>query len=123
MSSATVKPMPATAAAPVSCGQATVRGAPEAGREPGRAEDAHDLADDETGDDPRGDGRFRRAFDDVAVDLDSRVRKREERHDDEARPRMEQVLEALIGRDGGSHRPARGPGQLGDRFLAEEAPH
>ncbi len=62
MSNATVKPIPATVAAPTSGGQATVKGKPTepaAAPEPRRGRDPDELPDDEPDDDPDRDRRRR----------------------------------------------------------------
>jgi hypothetical protein len=57
----------------------------------------------------------------VSVDVDADVREREERHDREARPRVQPVLEPLVGRDRRGDAQLRGAGERGRRLLAERA--
>ena len=59
---------------------------------------------------------------DVAVDVYSGVRQREEWDDDVARPRLEQVLQAFVGRDGCGEAAAGTPRVLRCGLLAEEPP-
>ena len=51
---------------------------------------------------------------------DARVREREQRHDHVARPRVEELLQPLVGRDRRGQPDARGARELGRRLLAEE---
>ena len=59
---------------------------------------------------------------DVAIDVYSGVRQREEWDDDVARPRLEQVLQALVGRDGCGEAATGVSRVLGCGLLAEEPP-
>ena len=123
-SSETVKPMPAVAAPAASAGNVTVepRAAEHPPRaEPRRAEDARGLADHVGGHDPDRHRRGRRRGDQVAVDRDPRVREREQRHDHQARPRVQPELQPLVRRDRRGEAGARGVGELGRRLLAERA--
>jgi hypothetical protein len=65
-------------------------------RKPGEKKDAERLADDVTEDDPDRDVGGDRLREEAGRQVDARVRKREQRHDYVARPRMERVLEALV---------------------------
>ena len=85
-----------------------------------RAQDAGRLAGDVTDQDAERDGRRERVREELPVDVDARVRKREQRHDHVARPRMKALLGAFVRRECGSHAEPRRPGELGRRLLAEQ---
>ena len=55
------------------------------------------------------------------VEDDTCVREREDRDDQIARPRVEDLLQALVRGDGGAEPLLRDPRQLGRRLLAEGA--
>ena len=90
-------------------------------REPRRAQDPERLADHVRGDDAERHRRGRRRRQHVAVELDAGVGEREERHDHPARPRVQAVLQPLVGRDRRGEARARRVGQLRRRLLAERA--
>ena len=66
--------------------------------EPGGADDAHRLADHVAEQDPERDRRGEALRQEVAVDRDPGIREREQRHDQVARPGMEELLQALVHR-------------------------
>jgi hypothetical protein len=89
-----VKPIPATVAAPTSGGQGSVNGSR-----------------------PR-----RRRVQHVTIEFHAGVGQCEERDDDVAGPRSEEMLKALVRRDGEGHAAARRPGVLRSRLLPEQTP-
>ena len=99
----TVKPIPASAPMPTIARQlASLGSAPTRSRTASHVAAVHSdqLADDESGDDAIGDRRRRGVRDRVDRDGDPGVGQREQRHDHEARPRVEPVLEPFDDRLG-----------------------
>ena len=90
-----------------------------AGGQPGRADDAGRLADHVGDEDADRHRRLGRLLEQVDVELDAGVGQGEQGHDDEARPRMQAVLDALVRGDRGGQAPLGGVGELGRRLLAE----
>ena len=88
--------------------------------EPGGAEEPDGLAHDIRNEDAERHGRREGAREEAAVDRDARVRKREERHDHVARPRVVEVLQPLVRRDRVLEPDLRGARKLGRRLLAEQ---
>ena len=95
--------------------------AAEPGDEPGDADDADRLADHVAEEDPERDRGADRTLQERAVDRDPGVGQCEQRHDHVARPRMKELLEALIRRDRGPEAPPGRPLELRRRLLAELA--
>ena len=86
-------------------------------RAAGRAQRlAHQVADQDAERDRRGVG----AGQEPAVQHDPRVGQREQRHDDVAGPRVEDLREPVVRRDRGAHHPLRRGRQLGGGLLAEQ---
>jgi hypothetical protein len=99
MNSEMVKPMPDSAAPPASCSQS------------GAEQDADELAQHQPGDDAQGDRRGGRGAQRLAGQRDAGVGQGEHRDDDEAGPRLPELLQPLAGR----HRPVdREPGGAGE---------
>ena len=118
-----MKPMPAIAPPPASAAQPTGRRSrPRLSRV--ASHEAPTIPDGLAGDvrdeDPERDGRRERAREEAAVDRNAGVRQREERHDHVARPRVEEVLQPLVGRDRGLEPDPRRARELGRRLLAEQ---
>ena len=91
-------------------------------REKPRAPDnAHRLARDVAKEDPERDRRGESSLEEAAVDRDARVREREQRHDQVARPRMEERLQPLVRRDCGPEPDTDRTGEL-RRWLLPELP-
>jgi hypothetical protein len=113
-----MKPMPAIIPAPVTAAQPT--GGRIRPRRSRAADGAGRLADDVAEQDPDGDRRGVGAGQEAPADRDSHVRQGEQRHDQVARPRMQQLLEPVIRRDRRPHAFPRVAGQLGGGLLAEQ---
>jgi hypothetical protein len=100
MKSATVKPMPATAATPISCGHVAPSGRTairSRDREPCRAGDADDFADDQPDRHAHHDPGCPGAFECRGIDCDPGVGQREDGDDEVARDRVQRMLQALGG--------------------------
>ena len=83
------------------------------------ADDAAGLAEEIAEEDPERDRRRVRVREEVAVDRDPRIGESEQRHDHVARPRVVELLQALVRRDR-SGKPQPGLAcQLGCRLLPE----
>ena len=118
----TVKPTPASAATPTTLGQPTPSGSVPIRRrtaEPRERGDADELADDEADDDTPRDARRERVADDVGVEEHARVGQREQRNDDEARPRVQHLFEPLHGRHRLAREVHRFPSRLDGRDVGE----
>ena len=89
--------------------------------QPGDAGDADRLAEHVGEDDPERDRRGVGAREEVAVDRDADVGEREERHDHVARPRVVELQQAGVRRDGCPQAGAGRARQLRGRLLAEAA--
>ena len=85
-----------------------------------RQPDPEELPDHEPEEDTQRDGRPDRAREQLGVDADAGARERKERDDDEARPRVQAVLEPLVRGDRTQHAASRGAGVLRGGLLAEE---
>ena len=83
--------------------------------------DSQRLAQHVSEDDSERDRRAERVAEQVRVDLDARVREREQGHDHEARPGMEPVLKALVRRDRRGHAKLSRTRELRRGLLAERA--
>ena len=104
----TVNPIPATAAVPRTCDQATPSGSRPTPARTARAlaaEDPDDLADDQSEDDPERHPARDGVGQPVRRQRHPGVREREQRHDDVARPWVERLLDARERRDGLSRQP------------------
>ena len=122
MSSETVKPMPATAphaGQPRPADRQPLAAEHAAGRQPGCAGDAGGLADHVAHDDAERHRRAQRVAEQPGAQGDARVGQGEERHDHVARPRVQAVLQALVGRDGRAQRQLGTARELGRGLLAE----
>ena len=73
--------------------------AAQSGEQPRASEDPHRLAGDVADEDPERDRRAERTPEEAAVDDDARVREREQRDDQIARPRMVKQLQPLVRRE------------------------
>ena len=93
--------------------------AAHARNEPRGAEDPDGLAEDVAEQDPERDRRAEGAREEAGVDRDARVRKREQRHDQVARPRVVELLEPLVRGDREPQPPAGRARELRRRLLAE----
>ena len=120
----TVKPMPAIAPPPATAAQ------PTGGRRRRLlarftshvvAVTPSGLADDVSDQDAERDPGGERVAQEARRDRDARVGEGEHGHDHVARPRVEELLQALVGRDRRLHPDLRRPGQLGCGLLAEQA--
>ena len=99
--------------------RAAQAGEPGPRREPRRADDAERLAHHVAEHDPERDRRGDRVAEQLPVDVDAGVCEREQRHDHEARPRVEPVLEPLVRGDRGRDAQLRRARELGRGLLAE----
>ena len=88
-------------------------------RKPGPGRDAHRLADDIADQDAERHRRGDRLGQQRSGHVHAGVGEREQRHDHVAGPRVQAVLESLVGRDRRQQPLARGPRQLRRRLLAK----
>ena len=120
--SETVNPMPATAPPPAISGQLSARRSPPSrDAEPGRAEDPERLAHHVAEQDSQRHGGRDSVAEQLPVQVDARVREREQRHDHEAGPGVEPVLKPLVRGDRGRNAQLRRACELGRGLLAEGA--
>ena len=119
-----MKPIPAIVPAPATAAQPTGgRNRPRlrSRKKPRAPDNAHRLASDVAEEDPERDRRGESSLEEAAVDRDARVREREQRHDQVARPRVEEQLQPLVRRDCGPEPNTDRTGELRRRLLPELA--
>jgi hypothetical protein len=115
MNRESVKPMPDSAAPPASLQRAEPGGEvaePQPHRQAGAEQDADQLADHQPGDHAEGHRRGRPRPQAVAGERYAGVGQGEDGDDDEARPRLPQLLQPLAGRHRPVDRQPRGAGEL-----------
>ena len=119
MNSDTVKPIPATAPTPAMCrhpAPAGSRASPRRTASQLNAGDADELADHER--DGDSDEDVGRVGEGVGGELDAGVGQREDRHDDEARPRVQGVDQPVARRHRSADESGRGPDLVGSQVVA-----